>query len=446
MGRFQERAGLSPRDGWILAGIMLVGLAIRVAYVLLTLDQPLRGDAPEYHLQGSFLADGKWFWSTTPYGIEHPSLWKAPGYVLWVGGWYALRGAPDPDVVRLAQAFIGPLVIGLTFLIGRRLFSPAVGLAAAGVVAIYPFTWQFEVLLYSEALALPLTLLVLLLVLDREPSLGRAVVVGALMGAGLLLRPSAVFLFGGIAVSWLLIAGLRRGAGLTAVALAVAVICVAPWTYRNYVVDGGFVPISVQDAALFGTFNDDAANDPTNPYVWRPSNSRDADLFDPEDPLRDSELRAELQERSRAYIREHPASVAEAFFWNGLSRLWDIRRPARALVDPRFEGRTQVPSAVGLAMYWVLLALALATLWRIRRRRQLVLPVLALALAASVVFIGDAGTRYRAPLEPLIVVLACSTPAIERMSRRLRGERPTLERAGPEPAGRPAAAPGPVAP
>lgn len=416
----RERLGLSRRDARFLAGVMLVGLAIRVAYVLLTLDQPLRGDAPEYHLQGSFLTDGKWFWSTTPYGIAHPSLWKAPGYVAWVGGWYALRGAPDPDVVRLAQAFIGPLVIGLTFLLGRRLFSPAAGLMAAAIVAVYPFVWQFEVLLYSEALAIPLTLGVLLLLLDRRPTARHAVLVGVLMGAGLLIRPSAGFLFAGVAVSWILIGGLRRGAAMTAVAVVVAGLCVAPWTYRNYQVDGGFVPISVQDAALFGTFNNDAASDPAHPYVWRPSNTRDAPLFDPQRPLSDTELRNELIKRSRAYIRDNPASLPEAFFWNGLSRLWDVRRPAHPLGEVRFEGRSRTLAAVGLGMYWLLLVLALVSLWRLRGRREIVLPVLALALAASIVFTADAGTRYRAPLEPLIVVLACSTPAVERIGRRLR--------------------------
>jgi len=47
-------------------------------------------------------------------------------------------------------------------------------------------------------------------------------------------------------------------------------------------------------------------------------------------------------------------------------------------------------------------------LWRLRRRRELVLPVLAMALAASVVFTVAAATRYRLPLEPLIVILACA--------------------------------------
>ena len=69
----------------------------------------------------------------------------------------------------------------------------------------------------------------------------------------------------------------------------------------------------------------------------------------------------------------------------------------------------------------MLLPLALIGLWRARRRRALVLGVLAMALAASVVFTADSGTRYRAPLEPLIAVLACSAVLVPRAAREQEG-------------------------
>jgi len=73
-----------------------------------------------------------------------------------------------------------------------------------------------------------------------------------------------------------------------------------------------------------------------------------------------------------------------------------------------FEGRSRFVTNVGLDCYDVLLPLAIFALWCARRRRPLVLGVLALALAMSVVFTVDGGTRYRAPIEPLIVILACA--------------------------------------
>jgi hypothetical protein len=98
--------------------------------------------------------------------------------------------------------------------------------------------------------------------------------------------------------------------------------------------------------------------------------------------------------------------VLQAFFWNGLSRLWDIRHRSRSLAEVPFEGRSRLVTNLGLDAYDVLLPLALIGLWRARRRRYIVLGLLALAFGASIVFTTDSGTRYRAPLEPVIAVLA----------------------------------------
>jgi hypothetical protein len=166
------------------------------------------------------------------------------------------------------------------------------------------------------------------------------------------------------------------------------------------------VPLSTQDQALYGVFNDDAANDPEYPWAWRYRTTRDRDLTSGRRRLSDVELRRELRTRAFDYIKEHPDSVPKAFFWNGLSRLWDVRRPEHTLGEARPTGRSRTITAIGLAMYWLLLPLALLGLWFARRRSGLVWPLLAMALSASVVFTADATTRYRAPFEPVIAILA----------------------------------------
>jgi 4-amino-4-deoxy-L-arabinose transferase-like glycosyltransferase len=407
MGRLRALIATRDRELWLLTGAIVLGLAVRLLYVLLTQHLTLAGDEPEYNAEGQLIAAGHWFYTRLPYGILHAGAFKAPGYPAWVGLWYALLGH-HPVAVRLVQVPLGGLTIGLTWLLARRLFSSKTAALAAYGVALYPLAWQYEQLLYPESLATPLTLVALILIFTGSPSLRRALALGVVIGLSLFVRPSGEFLILGALVAWIVAVGWRRGLGLTAIAVVAAVLVVAPWTVRNAVVMHGFVPISMQDAAFYGTFNSQAAHDPIWPYAWRDDPPSVADLFDPRHPMSDVELRSKLIHRGLSYISAHPASVPAAFFWNGLSRLWDIRRRSRSLAEVSFEGRSRLVTNLGLDAYAVLLPLALLGLWRLRRNRMLVLGVLAIALGASVVFTADAGTRYRATLEPLIVVLACA--------------------------------------
>ena len=104
--------------------------------------------------------------------------------------------------------------------------------------------------------------------------------------------------------------------------------------------------------------------------------------------------------------------MLEAFYWNGLS-------PLLGRAPPRLRGRrggrpraarrrSRSPGSRCTTRSWVA---ALVGLWRLRRRRTLVIPLLAMALAASIVFTVASATRYRAPLEPLLAILAVAAVA-----------------------------------
>lgn len=400
---------------------MALGAAVVVAYAFATRPNGLAGDQAEYDLQGRFFEQGKLWWSTAALGEPHATAWKSPLYPAWVGALYSTLG-PGPTKVAVVQGLLlAPLTVLLTWLLARRWFGLNVAAVAAFVIAIFPLSWEFFGLLYSEALAIPLISLVLLLALDRPaPTPMRAAGIGALVGVCILVRPTSFFLFAALAAAWVLATGWRRGAALTTLAVACTVLVVAPWTIRNAIVLDGFVPVSIQDAAAYGTFNAEAANDPEYPFAWRAAPGDLAAELERDPPTSEVEFRSRLQERAREYVLDHPASVAEAFFWNGLARFWDVRSPAKAVGETDFDGRSRAVTTAGLAVYYVLLPLALLGLWRLRRRRELLVPLLALALGASVVFTIQAGTRYRAPLEPVIVVLACSNLAY---LARFRGER-----------------------
>jgi 4-amino-4-deoxy-L-arabinose transferase-like glycosyltransferase len=280
--------------------------AISAAWVLARRNHPLLGDAPEYDLEGRFIAAGKWWWSASPYGVPHASAWKAPLYPAWVGILYAIIGNHHVRVEMVQAIVLAPITVVLTWWLARRLFGPRVAVVAALLVAVYPAIWQWNGLLYSETLAL----LLLVTFLDRTPTARWAAGVGALLGLNLLLRPTSILFAAGIVTAWLVACGLKRGAKLSAVTLVVAVLVVVPWTIRNAVVEHGFLPISLQDVALaYGTFNDDAANDPVYPYGWRAVPRSFYSFYDRKRPLPDLEFHARIQHLAASYIKEHPGSL-----------------------------------------------------------------------------------------------------------------------------------------
>jgi len=400
-------AAVPRRERRVVLALMALGAVAVVAYALIVHPLELRGDMIEYDSEGAFFAAGKPWWTTLPFGIAHEGMWKAPLYPAWVGFAYELFGR-SPEAVAILQGLIfAPLAVGLTWLLGRRQFGPAVGIAAAAVIALVPLVWEYFGLLYSEALAIPLTLAALILILERPRTAGRAAAIGALIGVGILVRPTSGFLLAGAAAAFVVAAGWRRGIGLAALAAALALLVVAPWTIRNYAVADALIPVSIQDAAIYGTFNEESASDPEFPYAWRAVLRDQPDVLTGP-PVSDARLRTELQDEAFDYIRDHPESLAGAFFWNGIVRFWDLRRPTHSTLEAPFEGRSTTFAWIRVLAHYLILALALAGLWAARRRRELVIPVLASALAASIVFTAVSGTRYRAPVEPLVVVLAAS--------------------------------------
>ncbi len=79
---FSRLAGgeVARREVVLLLAAIALGLALRVAYVLVTYDHTLAGDEPEYYLEGLRATEGRWFWTDRPFGIPHAGMWKSPGY------------------------------------------------------------------------------------------------------------------------------------------------------------------------------------------------------------------------------------------------------------------------------------------------------------------------------------------------------------------------------
>lgn len=197
------------------------------------------------------LATGDWTPRTLTYDPEigRWPFFRPPGYPYALSAVYRSAGvgflAP-----RVAQMLLGLGSAFLLYLLGRRLFGPAVGLVAALLVSTSWVLIHFEGELLDAALFLFLNLALLLLLVRFAGGGGPALALAAGLTAGLaaVVRPT-ILSFVPFALVWLYRQvrhrdGPRRGVAAGLSLLGGAAVAILPVTARNYAVSGEFVPIS----------------------------------------------------------------------------------------------------------------------------------------------------------------------------------------------------------
>jgi hypothetical protein len=309
-------------------------------------------------------------------------------------------------------------------------------LIAMALAALYVPSLFVATAIMSEQLFVVLMLAALVVALaikDSPHPIRLAVAAGLLTGLAVLTRANGLILLAPLAfAAW------RSSWRAAAVLVAVTLVTVSPWTIRNARDLHAFVPTTTQLGwALAGTYNDQARNDRENPASWR-------SLFRiPElraiDRRHLGEPEAERERRWRAfalaYIGEHPTYVAKVAYWNTRRLLdlasWDWSRHTASTVSvtPGWAG-------IGVVCFWVFAVIALFA----RRVRAAPLYVWAVPLVMylSVIFLASETPRYRAALDPFVILLAALAlqrllqPAdrLDEPVRGLGGEGEPHERAG----------------
>ncbi|HET9252339.1 MAG TPA: hypothetical protein VFP58_09495 [Candidatus Eisenbacteria bacterium] len=221
-----EAEGKSPSHRIAIGAIVLVALALRLAYVSIR-DLPLFSDEIDYHRLGSTLA------ATGRYTDEGaPTAYRAIGYPAIVAAIYAVAG-PRPEAVHVVQAFLDTASAVLIFLLagGGRL-----GMVAAGIWALFPLAILYTGLLMPETSFTTAVLTAACITRRGFPSAtGRAVALGAVVGAAALIRPAALLLVIALPV---IAAMARVRVRRPGAVLAGMLLLVVPWIARNAIVLG----------------------------------------------------------------------------------------------------------------------------------------------------------------------------------------------------------------
>lgn len=407
------------RDTWsrpLLWACLAVAAAVRVAlYLVHYRGRPLGfNDAPYYSVQASRLADGIWFTDpATGFPVaEHGPLTSV---VLAPVSWME---APE-DWQRLVTVVTGLATVVVIGLVGRRLGGPAVGVAAAGLAAVYPNLWLNDGLVMSEsvaALAVSLWVLAGCVWYERR-SPGSAFAFGAAAGLAALARSELVVLAAASAAVILTVEW-RTGRRAAWAAVGGAALVLAPWVVPNLVRFEEPVVLSTNEGTTVRGANCDETYAGPALGSWSIVCIAQPEIVALEPSLRSDRWRSD----GVRYAREHggrlPAVVAAR-----VGRALDVYGLDYQVDEDVRDGRPRPGSWAGIVSFWIFAPLAAVGIARARgvARWLLLAPVVTVAIS-SVAFYG--GHRIRSPVEPVVVLaaaLAAAGLARSRLVRRRAG-------------------------
>ena len=372
------------------------------------------------------------------YGFE-PGVADAalpPAYGLALAGAYALLGRSALTVALLNLA-CDLAAIALLAAIGDALFRRrAVGALAGLGMACYPYlVFQSLAVNDTSLFVLELHALVWIVLRLRESTpaargaAALAALAGLVAGAGALTRPVLLPVAVALALWLLSVRPQREMLRRLAVLLLAATLPLAVWTMRNAAALGETVVIATNGGSNFWQGN----NAETIAYLRA---GYDVQWISP-GPLGDLDYRDPAADRrflaaGLRFLREHPERVP-ALLWTKLVTQWSLDIAPRRNPGPSTEGTPAAPPGISQVtpegavlaysrplfervgrtahrVTWgAALVLAVAGIVAARRRLLALAPVwIVLASMTAYYVVFHTSTRYRAPGDPLLFLLAAS--------------------------------------
>lgn len=392
---------------------MVVGFVLRFALAIgwAGLNTPPEdgADPQEYDTYAWNLAQGRGYRGMSPdvKDQDHLTAYRPPGIALVWSAVYKVVGHRY-DAIRVLHCLFSAGTIGLTFVLGNRLYGPTVGWLAAITYAVFP-----SVLLYStELISEPISTFIFLAYLTSclsfydSPHWRHALLAGLLLGFGMLCRPATMFMIP-LTVLWLawLLRKDKQSVLVSLLIPLVAAIVLLPWVIRNYLVFEKFVPFATMGgSALLQGNNRIVAMDPAlyGYSIWdtKIPEYRDA-LIAPNNEYERDKIAGSL---ARTWILENPG-VWLSILPKKMARGW----------TPFLQPHTSRLFRWGTLLSWgpVLLLFLISVIPTFVSAIRAGKPdwILHLGIlhfvATTLIFFGNA--RYRHSIEPLCFILAAVT-------------------------------------
>jgi Dolichyl-phosphate-mannose-protein mannosyltransferase len=381
--------------------LFVAAFAARAAFVVL--EPPTRrvDDEPVWITLGREVAAAGF----SP--VRYAQVFHPPLYPYFVGALSTAFGSLD--AVKWAQALMGASLAPLLFLLGTRAYGERVGLAAGALSAFYPELVWYCAHFWSEILFMTL----LWWAFERlrasdGGSVGAAAGAGVLWGLATLTRETVLFFLP--LAAWWLARGRASGPRRAGAFVLAAVAVIAPWTARNAIVTGAFVPVATR-----GSFNVWLANT-LRPWdeVYREHHAVEGGPIAQERHARREAQKAVLERQPR-WLFDKAVHETKAFW--GVNDQIVVHLERRAYKRLPVETNRLV-AAVTVVPYLVVLVLAVPALAAARSSRASVLLLGFLLFSLVLHVVAFASPRFRLPVLPVLFLLAGQTLA--------RGLVPTL--------------------
>jgi hypothetical protein len=194
------------------------------------------------------------------------------------------------------------------------------------------------------------------------------------------------------------------------VAIAAMVVVLAPWTIRNYDKFHQLVPVTTETGyVLAGTYNATSQNNDAFPSLWEPPLPSMHTVFAAYPHSNEAQVDTQLFHQAFHYWRHHPFSLAATTYWNTL-RLLDLTGTRVERVFAGGEGYAFWLASLSVYVFWGLLAVLVVGLVVPALRRRCGGAPPALWGPLLVIYVTTAPlialTRYRAPADPFLIMLA----------------------------------------
>lgn len=208
-----------------------------------------------YHSVAAMVADGKGFSTIDgrPFG-----QWP-PGYPFVLSIVYRFFGT-NPLIGEFLNVFLGTAGVFLIYAVADRSLGRVEAKFCAIAMAVMPAQIFFTDVLMSEPMFVLILLTMLWVLATREPTLQTAAIVGVILGVAMLTRGEGPMLIFMPLAAWWPRVPRRMLLERLAVAFGVMVLCVAPWTLRNYSTFHRLIPVSTNFGSTFWAGHNPTAN------------------------------------------------------------------------------------------------------------------------------------------------------------------------------------------